>query len=196
MPSNKYIVQLGEPFNPFIYYDQVNLQSPTQSQEFYNGIKNKLPENILTKNPKDNYTIWNDDEIDVLEDYRDQFAFLKNQYVGNEFFMQNWINCDKSIIYYYDNIHTQYKNFDESITMKESIRLGTALKANIEITDEMRVWVTEMNEKILNQHILLKLKSNECIHISMDKYISLKRHIDVEIRNAILNNKKLIKLYK
>ena len=209
--TNKYVVRIDNDIE-FVYSDRINTNCEINQQIIYDEIKYKLHEEILTRKPCMNYNIWDIAEIDILESYREQFAYLIKKYPNDKQFMQNWKNCDASIIYYNENIRTQYENFNPSIGMKQSIREGTASLSVSMLTDEMIDIAIQMKSDYAfsidgsNACLLEKITSGQPISMSFDRYIHLKSFVqdganpegvDMLLQRAIIENKyKLVTIYK
>ena len=162
----------------------------------------RLDESIILRDPALNYGIWDKAEIEPLEDYLRQCFNMKEKHDGNPNFMQNWINCDRAIKYYNNNILTQYVNFDESVPLKEAIRTGCAIHNSSELTTEEIDLLIEMKKKGhfsidgCDDDIRLKLEAGEKVRMNMKRYLIMKVNNDERVREAIKNNKHLLELYR
>lgn len=161
----------------------------------------RLDESIILRDPGLNYIIWDEAEIDHLEDYLRQCFYMKEKHNSNPHFRQNWINCDSAIKYYNTTIKTQYVNFDESVPLKQAIRAGCAILASSELGDEEVELLLELKKKGhftidgCDEDIKKKLEAGEIVSLSMKRYLMMKVHDDETVRDTITNNKHLLKLY-
>lgn len=162
---------------------------------------NRLPEEIIIRDPVLNYKIWDEAEIEQLEDYLRQCFSMKERHGSNPNFNQNWINCDKAIKYYKSDILTQYVNFDESVPLKRAIKTGWAIHHSSELTDEESDFLIDLNKKGYfsvdgcDDEIRKRLQSGERVRLSLKRYLLLKANADDDVRESILKNKNLLELY-
>lgn len=57
---------------------------------------------VLTQKPEHLFSLWDKSEIRELKLYADFFLTQKDNYKNHHFFMENWHNCEKAILYYYN----------------------------------------------------------------------------------------------
>jgi hypothetical protein len=90
----------------------------------------RLEPEILLAEPKQNFKLWDDSEINELLGFLDQFVRENDNYVNNKHYQNytdNWHNCAKAIDYYNNEICVNYVvQPGVDLPLKQAIREGKA----------------------------------------------------------------------
>lgn len=115
-------------------FKRKNKRPRVRHQDEFRGIfrkhsdEYKLSLEIMTRDPVLNFQLWDESEIVPLESYRKQFCHKFGEFKKNQWFYENWVNCDRAIHYFYTEIDSKWKSTDDTVPLKEAIRTGKAIR--------------------------------------------------------------------
>lgn len=141
---------------------------------------------IMFRNPVENYKFWDDAEIDVLEHYMMLFGHNHIKESPHPWYMDNWLNCEKAILYLRDHIASKYLAIDKSMPLKRAIKEGKVIRTHNTLSEDAVLRLVQLHEsgtvyqqldETLEDYVIRKMKANEIATITKEQYSRLKHEI-------------------
>lgn len=171
------------------YNHSKTMTTKKHSNDFFLSIE------LMTRPPHENFKLWDESEIVPLEKYREQFALLHPENKKNKHFYDNWVNCDRAIHYFYNEINPKWKSMVPSMPLKQAIRTGNAIPLHenqqLTLAETKRILQTANEELSNGQTGIAKqlLKEDKQATLTVSEYLEIKKGPDEEYKKLLDQNK-------